>query len=207
MPKRIDHDERKERIVQTALKVFAREGYKNSNLSLIASECGISRPTIYQYFHDKEQIYYYAVKLVTGRMFAKYVSYAWDTTSNCIDRIIHICNDIIDTAKVSEGELTNLLDVMLQMKREGKDFNDIVLRRTAKLTILFKRLLRMGIMNHEVIECDVDKVSDHLLILLESSCLRLGFFEVVDLERDKQLIDNYLEFYKTHPRSTSIVKR
>jgi AcrR family transcriptional regulator len=207
MPKKIDHDERKERIVQTALKVFAREGYRNANLSLIASECGISRPTIYQYFHDKDQIYYYAVKLVTGRMFNKYVSYAWDSDGNSIDRLVHICNDIIDTAKVSEGELTNLLDVMLQMKREGKDFNDIVLRRTAKLTILFKRLLRMGIMSHEVIECDVDKVSDHLLILLESCCLRVGFFEVVDLERDKQLVDNYLEFYKTHPHSTLVVKR
>jgi len=207
MPKKIDHDERKERIVQTALKVFAREGYRNSNLSLIANECGISRPTIYQYFHDKEQIYYYAVKLVTARMFNKYATYAWGTDVNTIDRIVHICCDIIDAAKNSEGELTNLLDVMSQMKREGKDFNDIVLRRTAKLTILFKRLLRSGIMNHEVIECDVDKVSDHLLILLESSCLRVGFFEVIDLERDKQLIGNYLEFYKTHPHSTAVVKR
>jgi AcrR family transcriptional regulator len=68
MPKKIDHEERKEKILQTALKVFAREGYRDSNLSLIATECGISRPTIYQYFKDKEQIYYYAVKLVTGRM-------------------------------------------------------------------------------------------------------------------------------------------
>ena len=68
MPKKIDHEKRKEKILQTALKVFAREGYKDANLSLIATECGISRPTIYQYFKNKEQIYYFAVKLVTGRM-------------------------------------------------------------------------------------------------------------------------------------------
>ena len=65
MPKKIDHEERKEKILQTALKVFAREGYRDSNLSLIAIECGVSRPTIYQYFKDKEEIYYYEVKLVT----------------------------------------------------------------------------------------------------------------------------------------------
>ena len=66
MPKKLDHELRKEENLQTALKVFAREGYRDSNLSLIATECGISRPTIYQYFKDKEEIYYYAVKLVPG---------------------------------------------------------------------------------------------------------------------------------------------
>ena len=38
MPKKIDHEERKEKILHTALKVFAREGYRDSNLSLIATE-------------------------------------------------------------------------------------------------------------------------------------------------------------------------
>ena len=55
MPKKIDHEARKEKILHTALRVFGREGYRDSNLSLIASECGISRPTIYQYFKDKEE--------------------------------------------------------------------------------------------------------------------------------------------------------
>ena len=89
MPKKIDHEARKEKILHTALRVFGREGYRDSNLSLIASECGISRPTIYQYFRDKEEIYYYAVKLVTGRMFNKYAEYAWSSEENYIDRITY----------------------------------------------------------------------------------------------------------------------
>ena len=76
MPKKIDHEQRKINILNNALKVFAQEGYKNSNLSLIAKKSGISRPTIYQYFKDKDEIYYYAVKLVTGNMFEKYVEFA-----------------------------------------------------------------------------------------------------------------------------------
>ena len=136
MPKRINHEERKEKILQTALKIFAREGYKDSNLTLIATECGISRPTIYQYFKDKEQIYYYAVKLVTGRMFTKYADYAWSTTDPILLRIQTICNDIIDISKKHTGELTSLMDVMLQLKKEGTDFSDIILKRTAKLHIL-----------------------------------------------------------------------
>lgn len=207
MPKKINHEERKQLILKTALKVFAREGYKNSNLSLIATECHISRPTIYQYFQNKEEIYYFAVKQVTNRMFAKYTAYAWSSDVNSIDRIVHICYDIVDSARNAEDELTNLLTVMLQMKKEGKDFTGIVLRRTAKLTILFKRMLHQGVTRGDVIDCDVDRVSEHLLILLESTCLRVGFFETVDLEQDKRLVANYLEFFKTHPHSTSTVTR
>ncbi len=199
MPKKIDHEERKEKILQTALKVFAREGYRDSNLSLIASECGISRPTIYQYFKDKEEIYYYAVKLVTGRMFSKYASYAWSTDQDYISRITTICLDIMQTASEHDGELTSLVDVMLQMKREGRDFNEIVLRRTAKLTILFKRLLRMGVLNGDIIECDLNKLADHLLLLLESSCFQVAFLDTFDMQISKQLISSYLNFYRKEP--------
>lgn len=207
MPKKIDHEERKEKILQTALKVFAREGYRDSNLSLIAQECGISRPTIYQYFKDKEEIYYYAVKLVTGRMFSKFARFAWDTPENFIDRINLICNDIMDTASAHEGELTSLVDVMLQMKKEGRDFNAIVLRRTAKLTILFKRLLRAGVKEGDIIPCDINKVADHILLLLESCCFQVAFLDTFDMVLSKELINNYLEFFKTDPNGNLVIPR
>ncbi|MFA6785068.1 MAG: TetR/AcrR family transcriptional regulator [Sphaerochaeta sp.] len=207
MPKKIDHEERKEKILQTALKVFAREGYRDSNLSLIAQECGISRPTIYQYFKDKEEIYYYAVKLVTGRMFNKYATFAWSTDDNYMSRITSICIDIMDNAAQNEGELTSLVDVMLQMKKEGRDFNEIVLRRTAKLTILFKRLLRMGIKQGDIIACDVNKVADHILLLLESTCFQVAFLDTFDMILSKELIANYLEFFKTNPLGNAVIPR
>jgi TetR/AcrR family transcriptional regulator len=196
MPKKIDHEARKEKILQTALRVFGREGYKDSNLSLIASECGISRPTIYQYFRDKEDIYYYAVKLVTGRMFNKYASFAWSSEQDYIYRVTHICLDIMQTASQHNKELTSLVDVMLQMKKEGRDFNEIILRRTAKLTILFKRLLRVGIQEGQIIECDLNMVADNLLLLLESACFQVAFLDTFDMELSKTLIASYLDFHR-----------
>ena len=193
MPKKIDHQKRKEKILHTALAVFAREGYKDTNLSVIAQECGVSRPTIYQYFKDKEDIYHYAVKLVTGRMFTKYVQYAWNTEDPILLRIQNICSDIIDTAGKHRGELISLMDVMIQLKKEGLDFSDIILRRTAKLHILFKRLLRLGINKRQIVECDINKVTQHLVILLESFSFQLSFLDSFDVEGSKQLITNYLE--------------
>ncbi|MCH3917794.1 MAG: TetR/AcrR family transcriptional regulator [Spirochaetia bacterium] len=201
MPKKIDHEERKEMILAMALKVFAEEGYKDSNLSLIAQRCGISRPTIYQYFRDKKEIYYYAVKLVTGRMFAKYVEHAWDNTDNVLDKINWICGDIIDTGLVHSAELISLVDVMLDMRKEGQDFNAIILRRTAKLNILFKRLLRYGIQNGDLKpDCDINMVTDHLVLLIESFCIELAFLELPNADKNKELIHTYLEFFKNTDR-------
>lgn len=197
MPKKIDHEARKQMILQKALEVFGTYGYKDSNLRLIASACGLSRATIYQYFSDKDQIYYYAVKLVTGSMFRKYVQYAWSTDANVIDRIAWICDDVVDTAKNGEDEISKLADVLLTMKEEKRDFGGMLLRRTAKLTILFKRLLRYGIQRGDVIpECDIDRLSEHLLRLVVASCLHVGFFFEADVGGDKDLINTYLAFYK-----------
>ncbi|MCB5230420.1 MAG: TetR/AcrR family transcriptional regulator [Candidatus Cloacimonetes bacterium] len=196
MPKRIDHEKRKEKILQTALKVFAREGYRDSNLSLIAKECGISRPTIYQYFKDKEEIYYYAVKLVTGRMFTKYADYAWTTKDAIVTRILNICNDVIDMAHKNRSALTALLDVMLILKKEGLNFSDVILKRTVKLHILFKRLLRLGISLGEIVVCDINKVTHHIVIMLESFSFQLAFLDDFNVEEAKEVMANYLELLK-----------
>ncbi|NLZ77260.1 MAG: TetR/AcrR family transcriptional regulator [Spirochaetales bacterium] len=193
MPKKIDHEARKERILQTALDVFAREGYRDSNLSLIASECNISRPTIYQYFKDKEDIYYYAVKLVTARMFNRYATYAWSSEQPFLKRLTVICTDIMQEAHDHEGELTSLVDVMLQMKREGTDFNAIIMRRTAKLSILFKRLLHQGMKEGQIVSCDANTVADHLMLLLEASCFQVAFFDTFSIQTSKDLVTRYLE--------------
>lgn len=199
MPKKIDHEARKERILQTSLKVFAREGYRDANLSLIASECGISRPTIYQYFKNKEDIYYYAVKLVTGRMFTKYADYAWHTKDTIIVRINKICCDIIDMAEKHRNELTSLVDVMLQLKKEGLDFSDIILRRTAKLQILFKRLLRLGINSKEIVAtCNINQITKQLLLLLESFCFQLAILEAFDSKEAKDIMANYISLLQVN---------
>lgn len=196
MPKKIDHEARKQEILQAALKVFAREGYRNSNLSLIAAECSLSRPTIYQYFTDKEEIYHYAVKLVTGRMFSKYVSYVWRDPSGEIDKLIRICEDIVDTADANNTEISNLVGVMIQVKHEGRDFEGMIMHRTAKLSILFKRLIRSGMANGVVKSCDVDKVAEQLMVLLEGACLRIAFFKKYDTNQDKDIIRTFLASFK-----------
>lgn len=197
MPKKVDHEDRKNTILYTALQVFAEEGYRDSNLSLIAERCGLSRPTLYQYFKNKEEIYYYAVKLVTGKLFTKYAAIAFDgTIDNPIDRIVVICEDIINVAKQNEAELQSLMDVMLQMRRDNLDFSKVIMKRTAKLSLLLKRLLRRSVKEGYAKPCDIEKTAGHLFTLLEAFCFQIAFLGNFDLEESKNFITTYLEFIK-----------
>ena len=197
MPKKIDHNGRKETILRTALEVFAREGYHDSNLSIIAEEAGISRPTVYQYFHNKDEIYYYAVKLITGKLFAKYSLIAWgEHGGDEIERMTRILSDIIDTAMSNESALMNLMIVMISAKREGVDFADVIHRRTAKLSILFKRLIRQGIAAGRLREIDIDSTSDAIINLAELECFQVAFFRAYSKEASMKIIKNYLESFR-----------
>lgn len=188
MPKKIDHEERKEHILKSALEVFAEEGYSNSNLSLIAERAGISRPTVYQYFHDKVEIYYYAVKLITGRMFVHYSSIAWnESIGDEADRLHAIFDDIIGTAKANEASLLNLVSVIISAKKEGVDFAEVIHKRTAKLSILFKRLIRQGIVRGTIAPVDIDAASDRLLTIAQMICFQVAFFPSFDAKQAQEI--------------------
>ncbi len=50
-------DERKQEILDGAIRVFARKGYERTSISDIAKEIGVSQGLCYRYFPSKEDIY------------------------------------------------------------------------------------------------------------------------------------------------------
>ncbi len=45
------------RILEAALSVFAAEGYSGTSMDAIAAKASVSKPTLYQYFGTKEQLF------------------------------------------------------------------------------------------------------------------------------------------------------
>jgi TetR/AcrR family fatty acid metabolism transcriptional regulator len=55
MPKKTD---RRQSIVQAAIEVFGKNSFKNSNISEIAQKANVAEGTIYQYFKNKEDLFF-----------------------------------------------------------------------------------------------------------------------------------------------------
>jgi AcrR family transcriptional regulator len=51
-------EEKKERTLQAAREHFHTHGYRKASLSDLISEIGISKPTFYNYFKNKEELFY-----------------------------------------------------------------------------------------------------------------------------------------------------
>ncbi|MEP2533437.1 TetR/AcrR family transcriptional regulator [Shimia sp.] len=53
-----DHDQKRDRILKAAAKVFANEGFDRASMSMLARDCGISKANIYHYYDSKDAILY-----------------------------------------------------------------------------------------------------------------------------------------------------
>ncbi len=64
MPKRtfdrLD-DNKKERVMRSAIEEFQVRGYENSKIDVIAQNAGVAKGSIYQYFDDKKELFLYSV--------------------------------------------------------------------------------------------------------------------------------------------------
>ena len=57
MPRIVDKEAKKMDILHVAMRVFARKGVVKTKMIDIATEAGIGKGTIYEYFHSKEDIF------------------------------------------------------------------------------------------------------------------------------------------------------
>jgi len=56
-PPRLPAAERRQQILEVATRVFARSGYVQASTAEIAAQAGISEPTIYRHFENKQALY------------------------------------------------------------------------------------------------------------------------------------------------------
>ena len=197
VPKIVDKEERMQMILSKALEVFAKVGYRESNLSLIAEACCLSRPTVYQYFSDKKEIYYYAVKNVTSRMFEKYSNIAFASgDQDEIERLRMIVLDIFSFARENESTLSNLVEFILSEKKSGVDVYSSIRSRTAKMRILIKRLVLQGIHRNTIRECDADKVGEEIFSLVVAEAFQVGFFPSFSAEEASSIVSEFLEAFR-----------
>ncbi|UAL54586.1 MULTISPECIES: TetR/AcrR family transcriptional regulator [Metabacillus] len=88
-------DERKEQIIEAALKVFARRGIIGTKMSMIASEAGISAGLLYRYFKSKDEL------------FTTLVQQAIDESITGIKSIYQLPGSPLDKIKTLTAEILN----------------------------------------------------------------------------------------------------
>jgi AcrR family transcriptional regulator len=85
-------EERRNQIIESAIKVFAREGFANTRMEDVAAESGLSKGLLYWYFKSKEDIIIAIADLLFSAEFRKMqnLTVEGQTAHDCLDNFLDI---------------------------------------------------------------------------------------------------------------------
>lgn len=192
----IDHEARRQAIIVKAIQLFAEQGYDGVTYQKIADSCGIARTTLYKYFHNKRQIFTYAIweaSTISNQVFA----YILNPKDSAIVRLERLLEAVLKMLFERHLMMTVVLDYLLAVQRTGRNLR----RNISRHTITFKRLLLHLIlegMQKGELSCTRPRDAVEVFYTqLESVILRLTISQNADYDESLALIRHVLDLYRT----------
>lgn len=106
-------------ILDGATRVFLEAGYAGTTMDRIAAAAGVSKPTIYSHFHDKEGLFNALMARMVQRMeWAKSVNTLWQASSESPERVLRqLADEMLDSCM---GNLERITFIRLVMGEAGR---------------------------------------------------------------------------------------
>ena len=109
-------ERRREQILETAAKLFAKHGYANADTQLLAEELGVGKGTIYRYFPSKEAVFLAAADRVM-RMLCEQVDASVQEIEDPLDRIAVAIRSYLSFF----AEHPEFVELLMQERAQFKD--------------------------------------------------------------------------------------
>lgn len=132
--------DKRERILDAAIKVFARSGYHGSRISDIAREAGIAYGLVYHYFKNKEEILGSIFEQRWGGFLEALEGIAAEPTS-AEDRLVSVAALMLSAYRV-RPDWVKVLVIEIQRSRRFAEPGQ--LRAVGQLFDVVRRILRDG---------------------------------------------------------------
>lgn len=167
MPKIVDYESKKQEIIEKAKKVFVKRGYHNTNLSHISKKCGMGRTTIYQYFKNKDEIFYHTVDSILEEILTKVETIAADKQLTSAEKLKKIVRQLIDEQK-NNNTLIILLEVWLILKRNDDETFGSLKKYIQRLRKTIKELIKEAIDTTKIKLIDDKSLTEMIKTFIEA---------------------------------------
>ena len=196
MPKKLFFEldkEKQDRIITAAISEFAEYGYENSSTNRIVRNCAISKGSLFKYFDNKEDMYFFLIDTVMADM-AKDMSVEINSLStNLYERIIEY-----SAAEISwycKNPINGRFIIGIA-KEKGSDIGEKIINRYGKKSNdIYHDLLND--IDESCIKNSKERAGDILKWVLEG--FNSSFLETVSLDSDiDKLKDEYISKLKVY---------
>ncbi len=184
MPKIIDYEEKRLEIASDAIEIFAKKGYYQTNLKDIAKATGMGRTSLYKYFRNKDEIYYYIVKRAYV-FFEEQVDRVLALDLPNLDRLERLLEYLVKN--LDESIVSNrFLDFWMVIHRTDQELEDEIFRLSDQILNRVEMLLKRAKDAGEILPSINGKaLASMLLAVVESLAILMG--------DETPTIDEYLE--------------
>lgn len=188
MPKIIDYDEKRLEIASDAIEVFARNGYYKTNLKDIAKATGMGRTSLYKYFRNKDEIYYYIVKRAYA-FFEEQIDRVLNLELSNLDRLERLIEYLV---KNLEGSAVSnrFLDFWMVIHRKDQELEDELFKLSDQMLISFELLIRKAKEAGEISKSINEKALASIILAVVESLTIL-------MDEETSTADEYLDTMHT----------
>lgn len=191
----VEHDKRKQEILQKSLDVFVEEGYEDATFQKIARRCGITRTTLYIYFKNKHEIFLGSIKELLSELETN-LQKIIQKNENSAETLKQILFAIVDACENNKKLFSVLLNYLIQLKKDGTDTNERVRRRVIKVRHLLSTVLIKGIQKQEIKNVNVKEINELFYGMMEASIFRIAVLNQKNITEVKNAIDQTVQLLK-----------
>ena len=192
----VEHDKRKQEILQKSLDVFIEEGYEDATFQKIADRCGITRTTLYIYFKNKHEIFLGSIKELLSEVEAALKIIMADSSLSAEEGLRKVLATLTDACESNKKLFSVLLNYLMQLKKSGVDTSERVRRRVNRVRHLLSTILIKGIQKGEFKEVNVKDANETLYGLMESAIFRIAVLNQDDVADIKAALNTTVDLFK-----------
>lgn len=128
------------KILSAAISEFATHGYTNSSTNSIVKNCGISKGSLFKYFDNKEELYFYILDTVTAEFAESIGAQAVNLSQELFERIIEY--SALEFSWYIQNPEKSKLIVSAFIKSDTKIYQKTVARYSTKELDMYCGLLK-----------------------------------------------------------------
>ncbi|NLV76755.1 MAG: TetR/AcrR family transcriptional regulator [Tissierellia bacterium] len=171
MPKIVDYEEKKKEIIEKAKIVFAKRGYHNTSLSHISKKCGMGRTTIYQYFKNKDEIFFHTIGSTLEEMQTQVEVIVANEELSFTEKLKQVIHQL------TEGQEDNntfilLLETLLILNREKNEVLEKLKDDIQRLKNTIEDLIKQAIEKKEIKPVDSNSFLETICTFIETFTIK-----------------------------------
>jgi AcrR family transcriptional regulator len=192
MPKIVDHDARREELVEATWRVIARDGMVGATMREIAREAGVSTGILAHYFADKEDLLAYALRLSHRRVYDRIHARTQGLVGLAALRVIMVEALPLDQERLLEAQIEMHF---LSLALGNESLRELQHREFERFwDELHHRVSEAQTLGEIAATIDADWITHQLIILVEGISLEAVLYPArVHPDQQSEILDHFLE--------------